>query len=291
MVPGRRFSTTTSARRIRRRNTSLPSRDLRSSARERLFRFRRTKLDDSPSRNGAVVRTWSPPSGFSIFTTSAPRSASCSVQKGAAMKLPTSMTRMPANADSGMGAPLSEEPRADAGPDEQRLPHGRHAALQPDQVPPVEEVLGGGEQRPTRREHPRELHVEDGEPGQAENVAIVFELVGGPAQREVDLEPAQVGEARRRCDPVAWILRQGAAVQVAGGDARIGEGPGERKSNGFERRPEGLHFDTADARGPEVLTHLEIWDVGHGGVGDGVAQSGQKGGRAQPAGLESRFGA
>ena len=76
--------------------------DFRSSASDRLFRLRRTKLDDSPSRNGAVARTPSPPSGFSTFTTSAPRSASCRVQKGAAMKLPTSTTWMPASADSGM---------------------------------------------------------------------------------------------------------------------------------------------------------------------------------------------
>src|SRR2546423_5407268 len=188
MVPGRRFSTTTSACWIRRRNTSFPSCDLRSSARERLFRFRRTKLDDSPSRNGAVVRTWSPPSGFSTFTTSAPRSASCSVQKGAAMKLPTSTTRMPASADSGMGAHLSEEPRAHARPDEQRLPHGRYAALQPDQVAPVEDVLGGREQLPPGREGPRPPHVEHCKTGKSLRVPVVLELIRRPAQSGVGVE-------------------------------------------------------------------------------------------------------
>ena len=102
MVPGRRFSTTMSARSIKRRNTSFPRGSLRSRARERLLRLSRMKLEDSPSRNGAVARTWSPPSGFSIFTTSAPRSASWSVQNGAAMKLPTSTTRTPSSADSDM---------------------------------------------------------------------------------------------------------------------------------------------------------------------------------------------
>src|SRR6266542_5917585 len=99
MVPGRRFSTTTSAPRTRARKTALPAADLRSRASERLLRLRRTKLEDSPlSRKGAVCRTSSPPeAGFSTLTTSAPRSASCIVQKGPAMKLPTSTTRMPAS--------------------------------------------------------------------------------------------------------------------------------------------------------------------------------------------------
>src|SRR6267143_5246375 len=115
MVPGRRFSTAMSARSIKRRNTALPRGSLRSRARERLLRLSRMKLEDSPSRNGAVARTWSPPSGFSIFTTSAPRSASWSVQNGAAMKLPTSTTRTPASADSDMaliytGAPRKHHP-------------------------------------------------------------------------------------------------------------------------------------------------------------------------------------
>src|SRR3954469_24521411 len=104
MVPGRRFSTSTSARCASRRSTSLPRGAFRSRASERLLRFSRTNPDDSPSMNGAMVRTWSPPSGFSILITSAPRSASCSVQNGAAMKLPTSRTRRPARAGSGMRA-------------------------------------------------------------------------------------------------------------------------------------------------------------------------------------------
>ena len=98
MVPGRRFSTTTSEPATSSRKICLPSADLRSSASERLLRLRRAKLEDSPfSRKGAVWRTSSPPlAGFSTLTTSAPRSASCSAQKGPAMKLPTSSTRMPA---------------------------------------------------------------------------------------------------------------------------------------------------------------------------------------------------
>src|SRR6267143_2128128 len=100
MVPGRRFSTRTSARAASVRKASLPRGALRSRATERLFRFSRRKLDDSPSRNGPLARVWSPPSGFSILMTSAPRSASCRVQNGAAMKLPTSSTRIPDSAAS-----------------------------------------------------------------------------------------------------------------------------------------------------------------------------------------------
>src|SRR5437660_1487766 len=71
MVPGRRFSTTTSARSASRRKTLFPSGAFRSSASERLLRLSRMKLDDSPSRKGAVSRTLSPPRGFSTLTTSA----------------------------------------------------------------------------------------------------------------------------------------------------------------------------------------------------------------------------
>src|SRR5216683_1056950 len=56
MVPGRRFSTNTSARRTKRRKTSLPSAFLRSSASDRLFRFRRMNGDDSPSTKGPLAR-------------------------------------------------------------------------------------------------------------------------------------------------------------------------------------------------------------------------------------------
>src|SRR5438105_681006 len=98
MVPGRRFSTTTSALLESLKKTSFPRWDLRSSASDRLFRLRRTNGEDSPSRKGPLRRVRSPPSGFSTLTTSAPRSASCMVQKGAAMKLPTSTTRMPSSA-------------------------------------------------------------------------------------------------------------------------------------------------------------------------------------------------
>src|SRR3954465_8555063 len=98
IVPGRRVSTTMSALLTSLRKTSLPFPDLRSSASDRLLRFRRTNGEDSPpSRKGPLARVRSPPSGVSPLTTSAPRSASCMAQKGAAMKLPTSTTRMPSS--------------------------------------------------------------------------------------------------------------------------------------------------------------------------------------------------
>src|SRR6267143_1700831 len=56
MVPGRRFSTSRSARAASPRKISLPRGALRSSATERLFRLSRRKLDDSPSRKGPLAR-------------------------------------------------------------------------------------------------------------------------------------------------------------------------------------------------------------------------------------------
>ena len=98
IAPGRRFSTSTSAWSARARKAALPSSDFRSRATERLPRLSRRKGELSPSTNGPVLRTGSPPSGLSTLTTSAPRSASCMVANGAAMKTPTSSTRTPASA-------------------------------------------------------------------------------------------------------------------------------------------------------------------------------------------------
>src|SRR6202521_475426 len=97
IVPGRRFSTTTSAVSTSLRKISLPFSVLRSNAIERLLRLRRMNAEPSPSISGADWRTTSPPSGCSTLMTSAPRSASCMAQNGAAIKFPTSTTRMPAS--------------------------------------------------------------------------------------------------------------------------------------------------------------------------------------------------
>src|SRR2546421_610871 len=63
MVPGRRFSTTTSERCTKSRKISFPDGALRSRASERLLRLSRMKLEDSRSgpRKGAVFLTSSPP--------------------------------------------------------------------------------------------------------------------------------------------------------------------------------------------------------------------------------------
>src|ERR1700754_3056925 len=87
----------TSARAARRRNASRPRGAFRSRTRDSLLRFSRTKGELSPSRNGPVARTGSPPAGFSTLITRAPRSASCIVANGAAMKAPTSRTVTPDN--------------------------------------------------------------------------------------------------------------------------------------------------------------------------------------------------
>src|SRR5213594_3455919 len=56
MVPGRRFSTMTSAPWTSSRKSSLPSGALRFIASERLFRLSLMNGDDSPSRKGAESR-------------------------------------------------------------------------------------------------------------------------------------------------------------------------------------------------------------------------------------------
>src|SRR5436190_720380 len=59
MVPGRRFSTMTSAFWTSSRKSSLPSGALRFIASERLFRLSLMKGDDSPSRKGSESRAMS----------------------------------------------------------------------------------------------------------------------------------------------------------------------------------------------------------------------------------------
>src|SRR6266571_7464676 len=97
MMPGRKFSQTTSACRTRSYRTSRPrSRDT-SSAIDFLFRLMARKYADSPSgRNGGpIMRIGSPPSGSSILITSAPRSASSIEPYGPASMRERSRTRTP----------------------------------------------------------------------------------------------------------------------------------------------------------------------------------------------------
>ena len=75
----------------------LPPADFKSSATERLCRFKRRNGELSPLTNGPDARTGSP-ARLSILMTSAPRSASCNAANGAAMKTPISSTRTPASA-------------------------------------------------------------------------------------------------------------------------------------------------------------------------------------------------
>src|SRR5215472_4369427 len=161
MVPGRRFSTTTSAVRASRRNTSLPAAALRSRTTDRLLRLSRTNGELSPPTNGPAKRTWSPPSGCSILITSAPRSASCMPQNGPAMKLPTSRTRTPASGPAISGQLGHDERQVPAPGVDIAVPrardhdvvlghppglfagHGQDGDLQPERPwPPAQQPLG-----------------------------------------------------------------------------------------------------------------------------------------------------
>src|SRR5215813_8425904 len=77
------------------RTCSAPRPSL-SSARLRLLRLSATKLTLSPLTSGGIARPMSPLGG-SILTTSAPMSASRVPASGPAMKLASSITRIPAS--------------------------------------------------------------------------------------------------------------------------------------------------------------------------------------------------
>src|SRR5690242_545131 len=99
MVPGRKFSTSTSAVAIKRHSTSFPAGARISSAMPNLLRFIAMNAADSPLKyGGAMRRESSPPRGFSILITSAPRSASNIAQNGPAMICVKSNTRIPSRA-------------------------------------------------------------------------------------------------------------------------------------------------------------------------------------------------
>src|SRR5919199_2796503 len=96
MDPGAKFSTSTSAVFTRRRRIALPPSLLRSSTRPRLLRFIiRKAAASSPTFGGSMRRVSSPSGFFSILITSAPMSASMSVQVGPAMTWVRSMTFNP----------------------------------------------------------------------------------------------------------------------------------------------------------------------------------------------------
>ena len=102
-LPGRRFSTRTSAVATRRRMASRPASVLRSSTMERLPRPRSFHQNATPS-SGSIqpIRLVPSPPGASTLTTSAPKSARYRAQPGPAMTVDMSTTRRSA---SGIGRP------------------------------------------------------------------------------------------------------------------------------------------------------------------------------------------
>src|SRR6266508_3855339 len=96
MSPGRKFSTTTSARMARSRAAPLPPAVDRSRTTDRLFLLSERKYAASSPRNGGPHRLVSSPlPGRSTFTTSAPRSARVMVASGPARTREKSTTRTP----------------------------------------------------------------------------------------------------------------------------------------------------------------------------------------------------
>src|SRR2546428_7756742 len=95
-VPGRKFSTRTSAPRTSRLSSAWPAGCARFSVTERLPRA--YTFHHSSPRSRSQVRSGSPPRGFSILTTSAPWSASTVASTPPAISREQSITRSPASA-------------------------------------------------------------------------------------------------------------------------------------------------------------------------------------------------
>src|SRR5262245_2163910 len=95
MVPGRKFSSTTSAEASRRRRIAWPSGAFMLSVRLFLLRFTERKYVASPLTKGGQPRVSSPLPGSSILMTSAPMSPSDIAQNGPASTRVRSMTRTP----------------------------------------------------------------------------------------------------------------------------------------------------------------------------------------------------
>ena len=91
-TPGRKFSTSTSACSIRRRNSALPSACFRLRVTQFFSRALAPNHSGQPSLVGPILRSESPAPGVSIFTTSPPSSAIRLPAKGPAMTAPSSMT-------------------------------------------------------------------------------------------------------------------------------------------------------------------------------------------------------
>src|SRR6478609_2379816 len=94
-VPGRKFSTSTSAVATRRRKTSAPAADDRLSATVRLLREISDHQIGVPSTDGPWPRIPSPALGCSILITSAPKSPRIWQASGPARIVDASTTRMP----------------------------------------------------------------------------------------------------------------------------------------------------------------------------------------------------
>src|SRR5262247_2327498 len=103
MVPGRKFSSTTSARAMRRRRMACPSGAFMLRVRLFLLRLTDMKYVASPPTNGGQPRVSSPLPGSSTLITSAPMSPRDMAQKGPARTRVRSITLMPAS--GGFGCP------------------------------------------------------------------------------------------------------------------------------------------------------------------------------------------
>src|SRR3954469_22052649 len=219
IVPGRKFSSTTSADSHRRIAIAWPSASRRLSVTERLLRARIDHHSEwSLWRRRPQSRIASPDPGASIFTTSAPKSPSSVPTYGPASSWPNSITRRPVSGPSGSR-------RCDWEPSPSLIvDHLREELDRPHDVHPHD---GLGEPRLAALEGVDDLAV-------AEQRLLALRVVvpEGGAERPRDagdraqrrLEPRRAG--RRHDDPVELLVEGDLVLDrlVVGGAARLGGG-------------------------------------------------------------------
>src|SRR3954451_11877441 len=219
IVPGRKFSSTTSADSHRRMAIRWPSASRRLSVTERLLRARIDHHSEwSRWRSRPQSRIASPPGGASIFTMSAPKSPSSVPTNGPARSWPNSMTRTPVSGPSPSGPP-GRPPSPSVVMD-----HLRQELDRADDVHPHDRL---GEPRPAALERVDDLAV-----AEQRLLALGVVVPEGGAERARDagdraqrrLEAPRAG--RRHDDPVELLVEGDLVLDrlVVGGAARLGGG-------------------------------------------------------------------
>src|SRR5213594_1724450 len=247
IVPGRKFSTTTSLLRARVRRISRPSRALRLSVTLFLPRLTDMKYVASPATNGGHFRVSSPLPGSSTLTTSAPMSASIMVQNGPASTRVRSSTRTPSSGLVRATFASLEEPAHDAAGHRVDAIAGAAGAA-PEQTRPVERVqarevidvvhrLDGDEGADAHAPGLRAVADEAGAPLKLDEGDVEWRAksLGRRVERRVRHDLADPGHRRRRhAGRMVWAVGRGRCDDEATPRAARGGNPLDHCIEGLE---------------------------------------------------------